>query len=218
MPASLPGATLVENQANPSQGRAVTFSPFSGPKGSPFDAKVYPSNIVHPVPSQRVADPGNCSTGALSTGIGFALDSYQPGIALGGLFTPTAKPPILGPTDDYAPGLSTPVPAAAVDARYLAIGGGKNVMTAGPGTDWSRATSDPVPYVAQPILAAGNGASRDAGAGPAYTGFGMKMVTAPASVPNGTALEAGFTNRTGGVVVVQSSVYGSQDAASPAVT
>jgi hypothetical protein len=57
MPAALPEATLSQNLANPSQGRAVIFDALSGPKGSPFDKD----------------GSGNASTGALSTGIGYGL-------------------------------------------------------------------------------------------------------------------------------------------------
>jgi hypothetical protein len=61
---------------------------------------------------------------------------------------------------------------------------------------------------------AGNVGSRDAGAGPAYTGFSTKMVTATGAVANGAAVEAGFTNRSGVALVTGQSVFGSSTAAS----
>jgi hypothetical protein len=67
------------------------------------------------------------------------------------------------------------------------------------------------------ILAFGNGASRDAGAGPAFTGFAMKTVTATATVANGAVVELGFTNRSGRSITNGQSVFGSDIAASAAV-
>jgi hypothetical protein len=216
MPASLPGSTDVQNQGNPNLGHAVAFSPFSGPKGSPFDARKYPPTIYQPKLSDVVADPLNLSTGALSTGIGFGVDARLAGTA--DLFNPTSKPPTYGVLDDSTPGITLPNGVAATTAILLAIGGGKSVITAGPGTDWSRGTSAPVPYVAQPLLAAGNGGSRDAGAGPAFTGFGAKVVTATAPVANAAVIETGFTNRSGVTIPTGLSQFGSSTTASPAVT
>jgi len=200
-------------------GNAMTFSPFSGPKGSPFDALMYPSNIVHPIPSQRVANTSDHSTGALSTGIGLALNDNVPGIQYP-LFQPAVPDSVNKPLYHYQPGLTLPADSAAPDARLLAIGGGKNVVTAGAGGDWSRGTSAPVPYIAQPILGAGNGGSRDAGAGPAFTGFGMNVVANPtaAVIANGAVIEAGWVNRMGVDLLGLASALGSSTTASPAVT
>ncbi len=88
------------------------------------------------------------------------------------------------------------------------IGGGK-----------SDATGAPVPYTAGFGLGmAGNGGSRDAGAGPAFQGFRIKTVTATGAVANGAAVETGFTNRSGVALVTGQSVFGSATAASGAVT
>lgn len=206
MPAFNMGGTAA---SNPSLGHAVAMSPFSGPKGSPFDAKVYPAGTYQPIPSQRVADPNNLSTGALSTGIGFGMDCKLPGIG-----------PIVGTpfTDDYQPGITLPGGTAATTAIMLAIGGGKSTITPGTGSDYSKGTSTPAPYVAQPLLAFGNGGSRDAGAGPAFTGFGTKLVTATADVVNGSAIETGWLNRSGVTLKSGLSQFGSSTTASPAVT
>jgi hypothetical protein len=190
----------------------VTFDPLSGPKGSPLDAKK-----PNPAGGAFLPDPANCSTGALSTGIGYG------------------SPPIIGPIsdpiisntvngirkagfdDDQLAG-TTPLgrPAAAqntVDSTYLYIGGGRDVMV-GPST---LGKSTPQPYTAGVgILAAGNGGSRDGGAGPAFTGFGLKMVTAVGAVANGVAVEAGFINRSGVALVASQSVFGSTLAATAA--
>ena len=107
-----------------------------------------------------------------------------------------------------------PAGTTAVDARLLAIGGGRcNAPTIATG-----GVPIPNPYAAQPILAFGNGASRDAGAGPVFTGFGMKMVTATADVAPAAAIEAGFTNRSGYTVKNGASQFGSNTTASAAIT
>jgi hypothetical protein len=210
MPASLPGATLVQNQANPTQGPAVIFDPLSGPKGSPFDANKIDYTAGSPpgwdavthVPI-KVNDPGNVSTGALSTGIGYG------------------SPPIIGPvshplfsnaawgihqegfSDDYIPGQEMP-DAVTVNPNLLYIGGGR-----------SNALGVPTPYnaAALGLAMAGNGGSRDGGAGPAFTGFPIKTVTAPGAVLNGADVEAGWANRSGVALVADQSVFGSGAAA-----
>lgn len=206
---------------------AVILSPFSGPTGSPFDAKMYPPGTYTPGPAARVANTADHSTGAMNTGIGHALNDSNDQSGLLGignpLFDPTKPASVNNFIDSYQPGLSTPAVGAAADARYLAIGGGKSVITPGPGTDYSIGVSNPVPYAAQPILSSGNGGSRDAGAGPAFTGFGMKLVTAAADVAQGAVIETGFVNRTayaGSPLVLKSgqNAYGSATTASPAVT
>lgn len=168
--------------ANPSGGEPVSMSPFSGPKGSPFDASMF-----HPTTGVKSKDPNNFSTGALNTGIGMAISSPA---------TNSPSPASIraaGFTDDYTPGLTLPNGTAAPDARLTCIGGGRSNIVGGGATGLGLST--PAPYSAVPICAFGNGASRDGGAGPAFTGFAMKMVTAAAPVATGAAIEAGFTNR-----------------------
>jgi hypothetical protein len=197
MPALNLGSPAVP-ASNPSAGVFVIMNPFSGPKGSPFDAKQ-----IDPTSKLLVAAPNNFSTGALNTGIGFG------------------SPPIIGPTapasikaagfnDDYTPGVTLPDGTAATDARLTCIGGGKSTATV-------NGIAPTVPYNAQPLLGFGNGGSRDAGAGPAFTGFGLKTVTATATIANGAAVEAGFLNRSGVSITNGQSVFGSSTAASAAV-
>ena len=197
MPALNLGSPAVPT-SNPSTGAFVIMNPFSGPKGSPFDAKQ-----IDPTSKLLVAAPNNFSTGALNTGIGFG------------------SPPIIGPTapasiraagfnDDYTPGVTLPGGTAATDARLTCIGGGKSTATV-------NGIAPTVPYNAQPLLGFGNGGSRDAGAGPAFTGFSLKTVTATATVANGAAVEAGFLNRSGVSITTGQSVFGSNPAASAAV-
>jgi hypothetical protein len=187
MPASLPGATPVQNAANPSQGSLVIFDLLSGPKGSPLDRDGTSVTAIGPI-----------STGALSTGIGFG------------------SPPVIGPlpllnniryagfTDDYTPGVTRPDGTASANSTLMYIGGGK-----------SNAAGVAVPYTAGfGIGNAGNGASRDAGAGPAFTGFTLKLVTAAAAVAAGAVVEAGWTNRAGFGIGTGDSVFGSAVAAS----
>lgn len=200
MAASLPGSTQAENLANPSAGLAVLHSPFSGPKGSPFGGRTITA-WTNGTPTYT-PDPTNLSTGGLNTGIGFG------------------SPPIFGANaiapefnDDYSPGIDYyPVggKTAATTAILTCIGGGKS----GPAADGIAPTT---PLVAQPILMAGQGGSRDAGAGPVFTGFAIKTVTAAATIANGAEVEAGFVNRSGLSISSGQSVFGSSTAASPAV-
>lgn len=213
MPArNMAGPTTVP--ANPSAGKFVLMSPFSGPKGSPLDKD----------------QSGNNSTGALNTGIGFGA---TPVIAIGPNTNPATAPQSIkdkGYTDDYQPGLSMPastsaVPVLATTAILTAIGGGKSVITPGPGNT-GLGVSTVSPYAAQPILGFGEnvspftaaGTSRDAGAGPAFTGFPLKMVTATGAVADGAAIETGFLNRSGVAMIATQSAFGSSTTASPAVT
>ena len=143
---------------------------------------------------------GNTSTGALNTGIGFG------------------SPPIIGPTapasikaagfsDDYTPGVTKPDGTQSANSTLMYIGGGK-----------SNAAGVSTPYTAGfGIGMAGQGGNRDAGAGPAYTGFLTKTVTATAGVANGAAVETGWVNRSGQALVAGQSVFGSSTAASAAV-
>jgi hypothetical protein len=183
MPAGLPGSSTAQNAANPSAGPFVIFSPFSGPKGSPLDK---PGSAV-------------CSTGGLSTGIGFGAVNIAP-IA-------PASIKAAGFNDDYTPGLTLPNGSVATTSILVAIGGGK-----------SDKNGLPVPYTAGfALLGAGQGGSRDGGAGPAFTGFSMKTVTAAASTINGAAVETGFVNRTGATMSSGQSTFGSNATASAAI-
>ena len=189
MPAGLPGETNANNiGANPSAGRFVIFDLLSGPKGSPFDK----DRATAPVATYA-------STGALSTGIGFGANHIV------GLTAPQSIKDA-GFTDDYTPGVTKPDGTASADSRLMYIGGGK-----------SNNLGAPVPYVAGfGIGGAGYGGSRDAGAGPAFTGFTEKMVTAAGAVANGAAIEAGFVNRSNIAMVAGQSAFGSSAAASAA--
>ena len=198
--------------ANPSVGKQVLMDPFSGPRGSPFDAKkaVFYNNLPGGIAwSAPVADVANLSTGGLSTGIGLGLNAFdgfadnEPGRVL----------PDQNYTDDYTPGVTLPSGVAATTAILTAIGGGK-VVVSGAGDDIYTVT----PYVAQPLLGFGGGGSRDAGAGPAFTGFSTKAVTATGAVAVGAAVETGFLNRTSFALNSGKTVFGSATAASPAVT
>jgi hypothetical protein len=190
------------------------MSSFSGPAGSPFDAKKASfydnlpgaSGIPYAAPTE---DVDNLSTGALSTGIGFGLNDFdgwadnQPGRVL----------PDQNFTDDYTPGVTAPSGVAATASVLVAIGGGK--CTATDVTYDGIAT--PVPYTAGfGLLGFGGGGSRDAGAGPAFTGFEMKMVTATGAVAVGAVVETGFVNRTSFALDAGKSVFGSATAASDA--
>ena len=213
MPAANMAGPLV-TPANPAAGKAVLMSPFSGPKGSPLDAKRF-----NPTTFAKENDPTNHSTGALNTGIGFGL-SVGPVINVSNGTAPATAPQAIknkGYTDDQTPGVTLPNNVAATTAILTAIGGGKSVITHGPGNT-GLGVSTVSPYVAQPLLAFGAGASRDAGAGPVFTGFATKAVTAAGAVADGAAIETGFTNRTGVAMIATDSAFGSATAASPAVT
>ena len=203
MPAALPGATIAENQANPSQGRCIMFNPLSGPKNSPFDAKK-PGAGVWGTGAAYVADPANISTGALNTGIGFG----SPPII--GLTAPQSIKD-RGFTDNYVPGVSKPDGTDTTDSRFVFIGGGRSVITNG--------LSVPSPYdeTMVGLCMAGNGGSRDGGLTP-FTGFPVKTVTAVGTVANGVDVEAGFKNRSGVTIVVGQSVFGSSDTPNADVT
>lgn len=193
MPASLPGSTLAQNLANPNAGRAIQFDALSGPKGSPFDND----------------QAGNASTGAMCTGIGFSPQAGNPKI---NVFNGAANAPDAlrqsGFTDDTGDGVNS------VNSAAIYIGGGKSTAPAATG-DGTAAT---VPYTAGYIPGnAGNGGSRDAGAGPAFTCFTGKWVTAVGSVANGAAVETGWVNRSGVTIAATDSVFGSASAAQAAV-
>lgn len=187
MPASLPGSTLAQNKANPSLGVAVLFDLLSGPKGSPKD--------------NETATANQCSTGALSTGIGYGSPP---------IIDPTAPASIrrVGFTDDYTPGESLPDASISANSSIMYIGGGKCNAAA-------NGVAAPAPYTAGfGFGMAGNGGNRDAGAGPAFTGFLTKTVTATGAVANGAVVETGFVNRSGISLTTGQSVFGSAVAAS----
>ena len=184
--------------ANPSTGLSVLMDPLSGPKGSPFDAKQF-----NPTTFALEAAPTNYSTGALSTGIGFGC----PHVVL-------AAPEAIidaGFNDDYIPGITFPSnDVDATDCRLLYIGGGRSDANVGGIAPINH-------YNEQPLLNFGNGGSRDAGAGPAFTGFSTNMVTATGSVDNGISIESGWVNRSGVTMATGQSAFGSSNAPSAAV-
>ena len=143
---------------------------------------------------------GNNSTGCLCTGIGFGCAN---------IINPGQIEPQFN--DDYVPGITLPDGTSATTAILTTIGGGKSDANVG-----GEAVESP--YVAQPLLNFGGGGSRDAGVGPAFTGFSTKTVTAVGTVIDGGVVETGFVNRSGETIVVSESVFGSSTAASPAVT
>ena len=88
----------------------------------------------------------------------------------------------------------------------IVFGGGKSL-----------ATGVSSPYTAGwGIGYAGQGGSRDAGAGPAFTGFVGKIVTAAGAVAIGAVVETGYTNRSGVALTTGQSVLGSFGTASAA--
>jgi hypothetical protein len=187
MPASLPGSTLAQNLANPSAGQAIIFDALSGPKGSPFDKD----------------NSGNASTGALCTGIGFGCNAGNPKINIATGTTPATAAQAIknaGFTDDTGDGVG------AANSTVIYIGGGRSTNTGAPN-----------PYTAGFVPGnAGNGGSRDAGAGPAFTCFVGKWVTATATVANGAVVETGWVNRSGVSISATDSVFGSASASQAA--
>lgn len=191
MPASIPGSTKAENLANPSAGQAVNIDALSGPKGSPLDKD----------------NAGNASTGALCTGIGWGNNLV---IGAGLLYGTPPDGVNGGFTDDSGQGLG-------LDSSAIYIGGGRSI------TDGAPAYANPAgeagcdPYTAGFVpVNAGNGGSRDGGAGPAFTGFTGKIVTATAAVDNGDEVETGFVNRSGVALATGQSTFGSAAAAQAA--
>jgi len=197
MPAALPGSAGIKNDpvntypANPSAGQAVLMDALSGPKGSPLDKD----------------NTGNCTTGALSNCIGFGTNLViGPNLLFGN--PPTGVNG--GFTDDTGAG------GSGANSTYMYMGGGRSVTASGVNTAGVAGTS---PYTAGFLpVNAGNGGSRDGGAGPAFTGFVGKIVTATAGVANGAAVEAGFTNRSGVALVSGQSTFGSSTAAQAAAS
>jgi hypothetical protein len=196
MAAALPGSSVAENLGNPATGRTVLLDPLSGPKGSMLDAKTIDSWLNgSPV---YLANDQDLSTGALCTGIGFGSPPIIGVPAVNDLFPPGNF------TDTYIPGVSLPGGTFATDGRLRYIGGGA-----------SNPDGTPValPINSLAICMAGNGGSRDGGAGPAYGGFPIKTVTATGAVAPGAAVETGYVNRCGRALVAGETVFGSATAA-----
>ena len=203
----MPAYNMAASDAQGASGKAVLMSPFSGPLNSPFDARTMDFSGTEPVYTN---DPTNLSTGALSTGIGFGIGTATVINVANGESGAAEAIDNRGFSDNYTPGLTMPDGTAAAGSALLAIGGGR-----------SNADGTSLGYNAQPLLAFGNGGSRDAGAGPVYTGFALKTVTATGAVAVGAAIEAGWVNRTypagGPGMVATESAFGSATAASPPV-
>jgi hypothetical protein len=219
-----PGFATSPPVPNPADGKPVIMSPFSGPSGSPFDAKVYPTNVWPPVLRSQVADPTNVSTGALNTGIGIGLNckvAYLDGATVWPT-TPGGGVPIKSLESGFTilttPGGNLPSQALAVDSRLMAIGGGRSVATPVKAGDYSHTLSSPNPYTAgYPLEGFGGGGSRDAGAGPAFTGFPLKLVNATGDTAPGGVLATGYVNRSGVTVKGQNCQFGSSTTANAAV-
>jgi hypothetical protein len=208
MPAGLPSDSLANNLANPTGGpidarnRTILFDPLSGPKGSPLDK----------------GSPGTVSTGALSTGIGIGLNSIfsappaTPQVAVYAAGFNYNQEPGTAPTYAVAPPPGV-VATNVVNSNRMYIGGGRTIANGVAADKWT------VPFVANPytagvaLVAAGNGGSRDAGAGPAFTGFPLRLLAATGGVANGAAIAAGFINRTGVAMVNGQAAFGSDAAA-----
>jgi len=186
----------------------------SGPKGSPNDVRRISGWNANSAPTYVNDDANQTrSTGGLSTGIGFGSGNGLQGLVIGA--TAPASIKAAGFMDDSTPGVTKPDGTAATDSRLMYLGGGKM-------GNYS-ATLYGVPFPVSPytagfgIGAAGQSNTRDAGAGPAFTGFQPKMVTATGAVATGAAVEAGFLNRSGAALVSGQSVFGVSNVASAAV-
>ena len=194
MPAGLPGSSNTANRTtNPSAGTPIIFDALSGPKGSPFD-----KDTVGGVSA-------NASTGAMCTGIGFGLNAGNPFIRVFNGATNAADAIKKGGfNDDGGDGVGF------ADSTGVYIGGGKCTATV-------QGIAPVVPYTTGFVPGnAGNGGSRDAGAGPAFTCFVGKWVTAVAQVINSGVVETGFVNRSGVTIEATDSVFGSATAAQAA--
>jgi hypothetical protein len=144
---------------------------------------------------------GNASTGALCTGIGYGCTAGNPYINLfNGAKDNADAIRQHGFNDDSGIG------GSAGNSSIIYIGGGR-----------SNADGSPNAYTAGFTPGnAGNGGSRDAGSGPAYTCFVGKWVTANGPIANGSAVEAGWTNRSGVSLAANQSVFGSSTSAQAA--
>lgn len=155
--------------ANPSTGKPVIMNPFSGPKGSLLDND----------------QPGNSSTGAAVTGIGFG-----PNLVISAPAVPNVKN--AGFNVPYTPGKTKPGGSTVSDASMLAIGGGSSARAnngAAPTTPLTVSGGD------AGILAFGNGAERDGSLD--GTGHATTNATATDAVSNGSNIVSGVANRTG---------------------
>jgi len=232
MPASHPALTIAQTQADgaatPTPSAMVIYDPLSGPKGSPLDVRTITGYGVDKAPIYvNSAATQNPSTGALSTGIGLSEADI---IAINASTFPATTGQAIfragyndndvpGEVPTYAAGGPPPlVASSAINSTRMYIGGGRAVMAAGNGPNGNGApvaarVSVPTPYTAGvALIGSGNGGSRDAGAGPAFTGFPMKMVTATGAVAIGAAVEAGWVNRAPRALVTGESVFGSSTA------
>lgn len=141
--------------------------------------------------------PARASTGALSTGVGMGPNTRVFG------FQDLAV--------NYVPGVTKPDGIAVTDSTFMYIGGGRCAAN-------SNGIASPTPYTAGfGIGAAGNGAARDAGTGPVFTGFTMKIVQATADTANGAVLATGFNNRSGVAVPTGFRQFGVSTTASATV-
>ena len=219
MPASHPALTIAQNQANgaatPTPSAFIIYDPLSGLKGSPLDSRTMTGNWKTDVTYTNAAATQYPSTGALSTGIGLSESDI---IAINASTFPATTPQAIfragyndndipGEVPTYAAGGPPPVVASsAINSTRMYIGGGKCTANV-------NGIAPPVPYTAGiALIGSGNGGSRDGGAGPAYTGFPMKMVTATGAVAIGAAVEAGWVNRASRALVTGESVFGSATA------
>lgn len=230
MPASNMGSAGGSNaQVSAAASAPVIASPWSGPTNSPLDA----ANIDYTTGSPpgwnattklpiKANAPTNYSTGALTTGIGFGiglLNILNPNYFVGGPGVSNER----NFSDNATPGVTLPNGAAATDARLMAIGGGRSAIVAGTGANGNGTPTNEVVSTPNPwtggfgVQNFGHGASRDAGAGPVFTGFNEKLVTATGAVAEGAAIEAGWVNRTGRALVTGESANGSATAASAAL-
>jgi hypothetical protein len=215
MPAALPqspgrkNSLLAADQypVNPSVGQAVLMDALSGTKGSPLDKDNAAATITLPDATQ-ITWQANCTTGGLSTGIGYGLNVV---VAPGNLFNATTGAPGGGFTDNVGEG------ASGANSTAIYIGGGRSVTTGAGVNPAGVAGTNPYTAGFFPV-AAGNGGSRDAGAGPAFTGFTHKMVTATAGVANGAVVETGFVNRSGVALLAGESTFGSSTTAQAAAS
>jgi hypothetical protein len=195
------------------------MDPLSGPMGSPFDTRKISYGAGQNFPTYTPDGANQTpSTGGLSTGIGIGPNrviGLTPDL-------PVASTPVYaifraGFNDDMVPGnkqtFTAPPPPGNTasnvdDSRMIYIGGGRSNANV-------NGIAPTVPYTAGvALLGAGNGASRDAGAGPAFTGFPLKMVTAAGAVAIGAAIEGTFINRSGAAMVLGQSAFGSSNTAS----
>lgn len=206
--------------------RFVLMDPLSGPSGSPLNGNnSIGGNMTYP-----------SATGGLSNCIGFGARNAQnsgsltkglPSIPPGALSPNTSTAAanaagcdyiddlLIGVRPAWAPAGATGDPAKPVraDSEMVYIGGGRSNIAGGlPG-----GLSVNAPYTQGTNVAGfGNGGSRDAGAGPAFTSFAAKIVTATATVANGAVVETGFANRSGGSITNGQSTFGSATAATVA--